>query len=109
VSCCTCHFCAQCCTWGCHSNGSHDVRRSCFYNDVLVYDSKTAKLTNPNTPFPKGIPGRANHTATLVGNKIWFIGGGDNDMVYGDVFTLDINTWTWQRVTVRWERHRQGC
>ena len=77
--------------------------RSYFYNDVLVFDTRTSKLSPPpRAPtFPKGISGRANHTATLVGSKIWFIGGGDVDDVFDDVFTLDVNTWTWQVVAVR--------
>lgn len=80
------------------------VCRSYFYNDVLVFDMRTSKLSPPpRAPtFPKGISGRANHTATLVGSKIWFIGGGDVDDVFDEVFTLDVNTWAWQVVAVRW-------
>lgn len=29
-------------------------------------------------------------------------GGGDDDDVFGDVITLDVNTWTWQHVKVRY-------
>jgi len=28
-------------------------------------------------------------------------GGGDDDDVFGDVITLDVNTWTWQQMKVR--------
>jgi hypothetical protein len=46
---------------------------STFYNDLLVYDNTTGQWTlGPKCPC---LP-RANHTATLVGSKIWIIGGG---------------------------------
>lgn len=74
--------------------------RSAFYNDVLLFDSKTRKLTTVAT-FPKDMPPRAMHSATLVGNRIWFIGGSDRGNIFGDVFTLNVLTWQWQKVAVK--------
>lgn len=50
--------------------------------------------------FPEGLRPRANHSATLIDNHIWFIGGGDDDDVFGDVFTLDITLGAWKVVSV---------
>lgn len=33
---------------------------------------------------------RSRHTCTLVGNKLFVIGGGDDTRVYNDIYVLDI-------------------
>lgn len=76
--------------------------RSAFYDDVIVFDSKTRKLSQPVTTFPQSMPARAMHSATLVGNRtIWFIGGGDMGSIFEDVHTLDVFTWEWRVVEVK--------
>lgn len=67
-----------------------------------MIDISTGKLSTgkPVINFPEGVKPRANHSATLIGNHIWFIGGGDDDDVFGDVFTLDITLGTWRVVSV---------
>lgn len=74
-------------------------RSSVFYRDVLQIDIGTGKLLN-QTKFPEGLKPRANHTATLVGSHIWFIGGGDGSQVFEDVFALDTVKGTWRVVSV---------
>jgi hypothetical protein len=69
---------------------------------VIVFDSKTRKLSQPVTTFPASMPARAMHSATLVGNRtIWFIGGGDIGSIFEDVHTLDVFTWEWRAVEVK--------
>jgi hypothetical protein len=76
------------------------VCSSAFYRDILLIDISTGQLARPVKNFPDGVKPRANHSATLIGNHIWFIGGGDDDEVFNDVFVLDVIAGTWTVVSV---------
>eukprot|EP00879_Flechtneria_rotunda_P006879 GHRR01007224.1.p1 GENE.GHRR01007224.1~~GHRR01007224.1.p1 ORF type:complete len:794 (+),score=327.13 GHRR01007224.1:497-2878(+) len=80
------------------ADSSGSVCRSLFYNDVLCFHTTTNRWDKliPKCPFRA----RANHTATLIGNSIWFIGGSDADDVLGDVFYLDLTTRTWHKALI---------
>eukprot|EP00878_Enallax_costatus_P033215 GHUV01036615.1.p1 GENE.GHUV01036615.1~~GHUV01036615.1.p1 ORF type:complete len:120 (+),score=5.90 GHUV01036615.1:390-749(+) len=73
--------------------GSH------FYKDVLCFNTKTLCFESgvPECPFKA----RAHHSATLIGNRIWFIGGSDKSDVFGDVFVLELPGRSWRRVPVQ--------
>jgi hypothetical protein len=74
--------------------------RSTFFTDVLVFDTTTNRVSRPVSKLPGGVRARSNHTATLVGSRIWFIAGNDTEDVFGDVITLDTvsHTWAMERV-----------
>lgn len=43
-----------------------------------------------------GCPARAYHTATIINDAVWLIGGGDKDTTYGDVQVYDIIKKSWE-------------
>ena len=68
---------------------------------MLVFNTKSGRLSQPIASLPPGVKPRSNHTATLIGRRIWLIAGNDVDDVFGDVIALDTTTNTWQSVAVR--------
>lgn len=83
----------------------HDVfviagrKGSTFYQDVLClsYGDRKWNLLCETLPFPA----RANHTATLVGTKIWLIGGSNNEVVMADVHVYDTASGQWSTPEIR--------
>lgn len=69
--------------------------RSTFFTDVLVFDTRTGRVARPVSKLPPGVRARSNHTATLIGSRIWFIAGNDTEDVFNDVITLDTRNHTW--------------
>ncbi len=73
--------------------------RSTFHHDILRLrtDTSTWELLSDAVPFQA----RAHHTAVLIKNSIWVIGGSDNDDVFNDVavFNLDTLQWTTPRIS----------
>lgn len=73
-------------------------RRSTFYNDLLRLDTTQSPACWELMPEQLPFAPRAHHTALLVDNSIWVIGGSDNTEVYGDVWQLDLKSTTWRAV-----------
>lgn len=72
-----------------------------FLNDVHILDIETMTwktlYTAGNSPSP-----RSRHTATLVNNLLYVIGGGgDNSAVFNDVYTLDLSTMKWNKPLIK--------
>lgn len=88
-------------------------------NDVWVFDSVTLKWSQPNAAhnaaamdvslaasgWENAPAPRAAHTATMVGEKMWVFGGyggvGYSRRDLDDLHSLDVSTWTWQRVIAK--------
>eukprot|EP00240_Pyramimonas_obovata_P004075 CAMPEP_0118947702 /NCGR_PEP_ID=MMETSP1169-20130426/46523_1 /TAXON_ID=36882 /ORGANISM="Pyramimonas obovata, Strain CCMP722" /LENGTH=370 /DNA_ID=CAMNT_0006893969 /DNA_START=349 /DNA_END=1459 /DNA_ORIENTATION=- len=68
-----------------------------FFNDTLRLDLQHNRWERLclDAPFAP----RAYHSATLVGEEIWLIGGSDLSHIYPDVHVLDLVTLTWREVT----------
>ena len=69
-----------------------------FYGDVLALNTRKGsrvawELISEATP---GFSPRAGHTATLVKNEIWVIGGSNNETIFGDVSVFDLGKRTWR-------------
>jgi len=72
------------------------------YNDTWVLDLESCKWTRPNVfgPLP---PPRAGHSAALVGDTWFVLGGGNNvrgcvDMLAADFSDMPVMNITWRRV-----------
>lgn len=70
-------------------------------NDIHILELSTLTwktlYTAGNTPSP-----RSRHTATLVENQLFVIGGGnDESTVFNDVYILDINTGQWTKPNIK--------
>ncbi|CAO3598310.1 unnamed protein product [Absidia cylindrospora] len=67
------------------------------FNDVAVLDTRTWRWTVKNTNA--AVQGRADHTATLVGNNMivafGFTGVSTSLTVMSDIEVLDVTTWSW--------------
>ncbi|XP_062299094.1 kelch domain-containing protein 1-like [Scomber scombrus] len=63
-------------------------------NEVHVYDIHTSTWSTPQTRGPAPSP-RGCHASTLLGNKGYISGGGENAEL--DLFCLDLETWTWTK------------
>jgi hypothetical protein len=46
---------------------------------------------------------RAGHTATLIGHKMFVLGGGDHRRVFRDVHVLELNSMVWSKPSVTGE------
>eukprot|EP00241_Pyramimonas_parkeae_P011682 CAMPEP_0114240174 /NCGR_PEP_ID=MMETSP0058-20121206/8897_1 /TAXON_ID=36894 /ORGANISM="Pyramimonas parkeae, CCMP726" /LENGTH=216 /DNA_ID=CAMNT_0001352493 /DNA_START=98 /DNA_END=745 /DNA_ORIENTATION=- len=71
--------------------------RDFYYDDTLRLDIRTKRWERlcKSGPFSA----RANHTATLIGEELWLIGGHNLEEVMHDVHVLDLVTLTWKEVT----------
>ena len=45
-------------------------------------------------------PVRANHSSSVVGNKLYIFGGWDGIKRLNDLFSFDVNTNRWQEVFI---------
>ncbi|XP_060884497.1 kelch domain-containing protein 1-like isoform X1 [Labrus mixtus] len=61
-------------------------------NEVNVFDTHTATWSIPETKGPVPVP-RGCHASALVGNKGYICGGVEKLEL--DMFSLDLETWTW--------------
>ncbi|WIA33891.1 hypothetical protein OEZ86_006990 [Tetradesmus obliquus] len=78
-----------------------DKQRTCT-NAAWIYSAKTGawepvQYTSAAVPQPRLVS-----QAVVINNKLWLIGGWDSsisgpDAFLGDVWTLDLETWAWQR------------
>lgn len=73
-----------------------------YLNDVHLLDLDSmdwkSLYTAGNSPSP-----RSRHTATLVKNLLYVIGGGggDGSHIFNDVYTLDLSTMLWNKPTIK--------
>lgn len=74
-------------------------RGSHYHNDLLCFDTETRAFVGgvPKCPYEA----RGHHSATLIGNRIWFVGGCDKQTIFDDVFILDVATKLWHQVTIQ--------
>ena len=97
--------------------GENDVSLL-FLNDLHVMETQTYTYMKPfvlgtppsprqgTLPLPTSFSHEClcvyllGHTATLVGRKIWFIGGADSAGMYLDVYTFDVETYEWAQPSV---------
>jgi tRNA wybutosine-synthesizing protein 3 len=49
-------------------------------------------------PGHRNLKGRAGHTATLVGTRIFVVGGRNGNVFFNDVWVFDTKTENWQQV-----------
>lgn len=69
-------------------------------NAVYTLDTVTGTWTLRSTTGARPSP-RSGHSATMVGRKIYVLGGTDGNAMFADLFALDTVTWTWEQVTAR--------
>lgn len=74
-------------------------RRDNFFKDLLRFDTKLQRWDSGFNPLP--FEGRAYHTATVLADKIWVIGGSSADAIFSDVWVFDILSQEWEKYTVR--------
>lgn len=69
-----------------------------FFLDCWSFDTSSGALqllSNDKTLACRPSNPRANHTATLVDDVIWIIGGADNETIFGDVWCFHVKSRTW--------------
>lgn len=77
-------------------------KQHALYDDLHVLDLKTLTWFTPVTTGPTPAP-RAGHIAAIYHNKL-IVGLGGNlggTVVWGDLYTLDLNTWEWQLIDTK--------
>lgn len=71
-----------------------------FYLDCWSYDTASSALARLGVACT-GSP-RAYHSATLVGDVVWLIGGAGTECCT-DVWCFNLKTREWKQPTLRWE------
>ncbi len=61
----------------------HALCRDSFLKDLLRLDTKLQRWDSGFNPLP--FEGRAYHTATVLADKIWVIGGSSATAIFNDV------------------------
>ena len=70
-----------------------------FYNDVHIFNVETNLWSFVDVQNPAQAPaGRHQHTANLIGEELYIIGGRSEKETFSDVWILDIATGEWSRV-----------
>lgn len=73
--------------------------REVFLKDWGRFDTQLQRWEGKPKPLP--FEGRAHHSATLVGNEIWVLGGSSKTVAFADVNVLNIDTLHWRNVRVK--------
>jgi NAD-dependent SIR2 family protein deacetylase len=69
-----------------------------FFDDVHVFDIQNRTWTKVDCNGERPSP-RSQHSATLIhDDTIVVIGGYNGTTAFNDVYTLDLNNWSWSRV-----------
>ncbi|XP_038152852.1 kelch domain-containing protein 1-like [Cyprinodon tularosa] len=66
-------------------------------NEVCVFDTHSFTWSTPETRGPAPTP-RGCHASALLGNKGYITGGVETAEL--DIFSLDLETWTWSRFDI---------
>lgn len=75
-------------------------RRSVFFGDIQQYNTLTQKWNTLYSELP-GFTPKANHAAVVVGDRLWVIGGSNNESVHPEVGYLDLKTLRWEAPAIR--------
>eukprot|EP01121_Diplochlamys_sp_Union-15-3_P022534 TRINITY_DN9626_c0_g1_i1.p1 TRINITY_DN9626_c0_g1~~TRINITY_DN9626_c0_g1_i1.p1 ORF type:complete len:537 (+),score=87.91 TRINITY_DN9626_c0_g1_i1:197-1612(+) len=65
-------------------------------NDLYILHPETMSWSRPITTGQAPRP-RAGHTTTMVGNKLFILGGGDGENYLNDLYILDTETMAWSQ------------
>jgi hypothetical protein len=68
-----------------------------YYNDVLSYHTKKNKWKK-HTCTGDVPPPRSQHTATLLGDIMFVIGGYNGHTIVSNIYALDLNTMHWSEI-----------
>ncbi|KAK2884522.1 kelch domain-containing protein 1-like isoform X2 [Channa argus] len=74
-------------------------------NEVVVFDTRSATWSTPETRGPAPTP-RSSHASALLGNKGYISGGVEASEL--DMFCLDLETWTWTQFNISSPGRPQG-
>lgn len=66
---------------------------------MLRFDTVSQRWESGFNSLP--FQGRAYHTAVLLGNKIWVMGGSNECTAFHDTWVLDTETLAWESVAIR--------
>ena len=74
-----------------------------FSDDLYMLDTRTMNWFKPSTAG--SLPAvRADHTANLVGNKMYVFGGQSDAGEHADLWVLDLNSLTWSNPGVQGDK-----
>jgi hypothetical protein len=69
------------------------------YKDLHLFDPESKSWVKTDT-YGDSPAAREGHSATLVGSKMYIVGGASTEQLYGDVYALDLTSYEWARVEV---------
>lgn len=73
-----------------------------YRSDLFVIDLATGSTTLVDPCHGEQVPRpRASHTATVFGNAMFVYGGRDSEAVFGDLWKLDFESFSWSLVNTK--------
>lgn len=83
------------------------VNETIYYNDLFSYDGSKMKWENLQTSGD--IPsGRGGHSSVIIGNKLWIYGGRDIKGCLSDLYSLDLDHFSWTKHNFLFTNHNES-
>eukprot|EP01060_Flectonema_neradi_P037606 TRINITY_DN7614_c0_g1_i1.p1 TRINITY_DN7614_c0_g1~~TRINITY_DN7614_c0_g1_i1.p1 ORF type:complete len:414 (+),score=45.68 TRINITY_DN7614_c0_g1_i1:49-1290(+) len=84
--------------------GGHDLKENSFLGDLLVFDVAKSRWVPPSEYAEAEQHGnrpscRRAHSAGVIGDKMIIFGGFSGDKCLNDIYSLDLNTYIWSKIT----------